>query len=154
MKKLQRTQIIPVSLDEAWVFFSAPENLNAITPKDMVFEITSELPPVMYAGMMITYRLKPFLNIPVKWCTEITHIREKAYFIDEQRTGPYRIWHHEHHFKEVPEGVMMTDILHYDIGKSVFGRIAGLLFVHRRVRQIFDYRAEALNRLFTSRKSL
>lgn len=148
MVRLKRDQFLPITLDEAWDFFASPENLNSITPKDMVFEITSVLPSRMYEGLMITYRLKPMLNIPVKWCTEITHIREKAYFVDEQRKGPYRIWHHEHHFSEVPGGVMMTDILYYDIGKSVFGWIAGQLFVHRRVRQIFDYRVKALNNIF------
>lgn len=148
MRRLKRIQKIPVTLEEAWDFFATPANLNSVTPKDMVFEITSELPSKMYEGLMITYRLIPVLNIPVKWCTEITHIREKAYFVDEQRKGPYKIWHHEHHFSEVPGGVMMTDILYYDIGKSIFGWIAGQLFVHRRVRQIFDYRFNTLNDLF------
>jgi ligand-binding SRPBCC domain-containing protein len=148
MRRLKRIQKIPVTLEEAWDFFATPANLNSVTPKDMVFEITSELPSKMYEGLMITYRLRPVLNIPVKWCTEITHIREKDYFVDEQRKGPYKIWHHEHHFSEVPGGVMMTDILYYDIGKSIFGWIAGQLFVHRRVRQIFDYRFNTLNDLF------
>lgn len=148
MKKLKQVQFIPTSLEKAWEFFATPENLNSVTPKDMVFEITSELPSVMYEGLIITYRLKPLLNIPIKWCTEITHISEKVYFVDEQRKGPYKIWHHEHHFEEVKGGVMMTDILYYDIGKSIFGWIAGQLFVHRRVKQIFDHRFKTLNNLF------
>jgi ligand-binding SRPBCC domain-containing protein len=145
---LKQEQLLPISIEEAWKFFSDPANLNTITPDDMVFEITSEIPPIMYEGMIITYRIKPVLNIPVKWCTEITHIKEGSLFIDEQRTGPYRFWHHEHHFREVPGGIIMTDLLHYDIGKSFIGWIAGKLFIHRRVRQIFEYRYKILEQLF------
>lgn len=148
MKYLKQEQILPISIEEAWIYFSDPSNLNAITPDDMVFEITSEIPPIMYEGMMITYRIRPMLNIPLKWCTEITHIKEGSLFIDEQRTGPYRLWHHEHHFREVPEGVLMTDRLHYEIGKSFIGWIAGKLYVHRRVRQIFEYRHKILEKKF------
>jgi ligand-binding SRPBCC domain-containing protein len=90
------------------------------------------------------------LNIPVNWVTEITHIKDLAYFVDEQRKGPYRMWHHEHHFKEVPEGVLMTDILHYEIGKSIFGWLAGKLFVHRKVKEIFQYRNKILSTYFKS----
>ena len=148
MQYLKQEQILPISVEEAWKFFSDPANLNAVTPEDMVFEITSEITPVMYEGMLITYRIRPILNIPVKWCTEITHIKEGSMFIDEQRKGPYRMWHHEHHFSKVPEGVLMTDLLHYDIGKSFFGCIAGKLFVNRRVKQIFGYRYKILEEMF------
>src|ERR1035437_931929 len=144
MQKLIQEQFLPIPIEEAWHFFSTPKNLNDITPDDMVFEIISELPDTMYEGLFINYRLKPFLNIPMNWCTEITHIKELDYFIDEQRIGPYKIWHHEHHFKPVNGGVMMTDLLHYDIGKSVFGWLAGVLFVHRKVRGIFEFRKKAL----------
>jgi len=113
----------------------------------MVFEIISDLPDIMYEGLLINYRLKPLLNIPLNWCTEITHIKEKNYFVDEQRRGPYRMWHHEHHFKTVEGGVLMTDILQYDIGKSVFGWLAGKLFVHNRVKEIFEYRQRTLDEM-------
>lgn len=135
-------------MDEAWKFFASPANLNEVTPEDMVFKITSELPDRMYEGMIITYRIKPMGNIAMDWVTEITHIREKEFFVDEQRQGPYRIWHHEHHFKAVEGGVMMTDLLYYDIGKSIFGWIAGWLFVHKKVRQIFEFRRNTLESLF------
>lgn len=148
MKKLKQEQFLPITLDAAWDFFANPENLNEVTPDDMVFEITSELPDKMYEGLMITYRIKPFLNIPIKWCTEITHIKERLFFVDEQRQGPYRIWHHEHHFKEVEGGVLMTDLLYYDIGKSFLGWIAGRLFVHKKVKQIFEYRFKILDAYF------
>jgi ligand-binding SRPBCC domain-containing protein len=149
MHKLKQTQFLPISLDQAWNFFATPRNLNEVTPADLVFEITSEIPDKMYEGLMITYRIKPMLNIPVDWCTEITHISEKEYFVDEQRKGPYTIWHHEHHFEATTGGVIMTDILYYDIGKSIFGWLAGHLFVHRKVRQIFAYRRKALEKYFS-----
>ena len=149
MQILKQKQFLPISLDQAWDFFATPKNLNEVTPPDMVFEITSELPDKMYEGLMITYRIKPMLNIPLNWVTEITHIHEKEFFVDEQRKGPYQIWHHEHHFKAVEGGVLMTDLLHYDIGKSVFGWAAGKLFVHEKVRQIFDYRYRKLENYFT-----
>ena len=151
MRKLKQEQFLPISISQAWDFFATPTNLNEVTPEDMVFEITSDLPPRMYEGLIITYRIRPMLNIPIYWCTEITHIKEHEFFVDEQRKGPYNIWHHEHHFKEVQGGVLMTDILHYDIGKSIFGKIAGYLFVHKRVNQIFDYRYKALEIYFSKK---
>lgn len=148
MQQLKQEQFLPITLDKAWHFFATPKNLNEVTPGGMVFEILSELPGTMYEGLLIHYRLKPMLHIPVSWCTEITHIREKIYFIDEQRKGPYKIWHHEHHFKSVSGGIIMTDIVHYDIGKSFVGWIAGELFVHKKVKAIFNYRQKALETLF------
>jgi ligand-binding SRPBCC domain-containing protein len=109
-----------------------------------------ELPEQMYQGMMIRYKIKPMLNIPVHWVTEITMIQDKQYFIDEQRSGPYRIWHHEHHFKSLPEGVLMTDKLYYDIGMSFLGRIAGILWVDQQVEKIFTFRKQQLDQLFSS----
>lgn len=144
MHLLKQEQFLPIPIEEAWRFFSTPKNLNEITPDDMVFEIISELPDTMYEGLFITYRLKPMLNIPINWVTEITHITEMVYFVDEQREGPYKIWHHEHHFKSVKSGVIMTDILHYDIGKSVIGWLAGELFVHKKIKAIFEFRHKIL----------
>lgn len=148
MKILKQEQLLPISLSDAWDFFSNPQNLNLITPPKMVFEITSPLPQKMYEGMLITYKIEPLLKIPMKWCTEITHIKELSFFIDEQRIGPYRLWHHEHHFREVENGVLMTDLLYYEIGKGIFGKIAGALFVHKAVQKIFDYRKTKLTELF------
>lgn len=148
MIKLKQEQFLPISLEEAWQFFATPKNLNEITPEDMVFEIVSDLPETMYEGLLINYKLKPMFNIPISWCTEITHIKEKEYFVDEQRKGPYFIWHHEHHFKAVEGGVLMTDILHYDIGKWIFGWMAGKLFVDNKVKSIFEYRNNTLKTYF------
>jgi ligand-binding SRPBCC domain-containing protein len=151
MRRLFQEQFLPISLEEAWSFFSNPRNLNEITPEDMVFKITSNPPSEMYPGLFVTYKIKPLLNIEFDWCTEITHVRDRQFFVDEQRKGPYSIWHHEHHFQEVDGGVLMTDILHYDIGKGPFGWIAGQLFVHKRVVEIFSYRTNKLQELFPSK---
>ena len=148
LQTLKREQTLPVSMEKAWDFFSDPENLNEITPEDMTFRIMSTLPEKMYEGMLIHYKISPFLSIPMDWVTEITHIREKEFFIDEQRIGPYRIWHHEHHFRKTENGILMTDLLNYDVGMGVLGSIAGAVFVHRKVRSIFDYRYEKLKNLF------
>ncbi len=151
MKKLVQEQLLPISLEQAWDFFATPKNLNEVTPDDLVFEITSDVPDKMYEGLMITYKIKPLLNISINWCTEITHIKEQEYFVDEQRKGPYNIWHHEHHFKAVEGGTLMTDILHYDIGMSIFGKIAGKLFVDQQVNHIFSHRYKALEKYFNSK---
>jgi ligand-binding SRPBCC domain-containing protein len=148
LKTIKTTLLLPITPEQAWTFFSSPRNLNEITPADMTFHITSEIPDEMYEGLFITYKLKPLLNIPVSWVTEITHIKNQSYFIDEQRVGPYRMWHHEHHFREVPGGVEMTDILHYDVGKSIFGWMASKLFVDQRVKEIFEFREKKLKEIF------
>lgn len=148
MHHLTRTQFLPISLKEAWDFFATPANLNKVTPEEMNFKITSTLPDQMYPGLIITYIIKPFLNIPMRWVTEITHIEDQHYFVDEQRKGPYHIWHHEHRFEVTEGGVIMTDLLYYDIGKSIFGWLAGKLFVHRQVKKIFDYRYIVLENYF------
>lgn len=152
MKKLHIEQLLPISLEQAWNFFSRPENLNEITSSNLTFKIMSKLPEIMYEGLMIEYRISPFFNIPFIWLTEITHIKDKEFFVDEQRIGPYKLWHHEHHFKQVENGVLMTDILHYDIGKWILGSIAGKLFVHKQVQEIFEYRYKKLNELFSKNK--
>ncbi len=146
MKKLVQEQFLPISIEKAWDFFATPKNLNEVTPKDMVFKILGDIPDKMYQGMFIRYKISPMLNIQLDWCTEITHIQEGQFFVDEQRKGPYNIWHHEHHFKSVDGGVLMTDILHYDVGMGVLGWIAGKLFVDNKVKQIFEYRKEILGK--------
>jgi ligand-binding SRPBCC domain-containing protein len=150
MKRLYYQQKLPITLDQAWDFFSSPKNLNEITPPDFTFEFLSDIPQNMYPGLLIQYRVRPMLHIPILWTTEITHVVDKKYFVDEQRQGPYNIWHHEHHFEATENGVLMTDILHYDIGMSFIGWLAGKLFVDQKVKGIFDYRHKKLERLFGS----
>jgi len=142
---------LPISIQQAWDFFSTPKNLNEISPDDVVFKIISAVPEKMYEGLFITYKVSPLLGIPLNWVAEITHISEPYYFVDEQRQGPYRIWHHEHHFKKVAGGVLMTDILYYDVGLSFIGRIIEELFIDKKVNKIFAYRTEKLKRLFPAK---
>ena len=109
--QLKKTQLLNTDIDTIWDFASSPKNLKEITPDYMLFNITSEgLPEKMYPGMIITYEVSPLLNIKMKWVTEITQVVEKKFFIDEQRIGPYSLWHHQHFFEEKDEGVLMTDI--------------------------------------------
>lgn len=146
---IQTIQKIPVTLQEAWDFFSNPANLAAITPGDMGFTVISKHQgPVMYPGQVIEYKVKPFAGIPVYWMTEITHVTDKKYFVDEQRFGPYRFWHHQHHFREIPGGVEMTDIVHYKNPLGFIGRLANNLFVAKKLTGIFDYRTRAVEERF------
>ena len=146
---LKRTQKIPVSLDQAWDFFSSPANLKVITPDYMGFEVTSEDAEVkMFPGMIISYVVRPVLNLPMEWVTEITHVKEKEYFVDEQRFGPYSLWHHKHFFTAIVGGVEMTDIVHYKIPLGPLGAIAHRLFVRKKLQEIFDYRTKKLTELF------
>ncbi|MGQ9644787.1 MAG: SRPBCC family protein [Ignavibacterium sp.] len=147
--QLKSSQILPISLSTAWKFFSDPKNLSKITPKWLNFEIISKLPDRMYAGLIITYKVKPMLNIPQTWVTEITHVNEPNYFVDEQRFGPYKMWHHEHTFTEIPGvGVEMRDIVTYVVPFGLLGRIANSLFVRKKVLEIFEYRKEVLLKMF------
>ncbi len=146
---IKTVQKIPVSLDSAWMFFSNPANLQAITPEGMGFKVISKHHgPVMYAGQIIEYTLKPLLGIPVYWMTEITQVKNKEYFIDEQRFGPYKLWHHQHHFKAIEGGVEMTDIVHYKNPLWWLGRLANALFVKKKLQKIFEYRFQKVEELF------
>lgn len=148
---LKKVQHLPISLDEAWDFFSSPANLKDITPEHMKFDIRYlSGGNKMYPGQMITYRLQPVPGVPVSWTTEITHVQEPNYFVDEQRFGPYAMWHHQHHFKEVEGGVEMTDEVNYAIPLGPLGRLANWLFVERQVKAIFDHRYKVLEERFSS----
>ncbi|MCX6304803.1 MAG: SRPBCC family protein [Bacteroidetes bacterium] len=140
MRKLEFRQFLPMTASEAWKFFSNPANLSRITPKKMNFVITSNLPEKVYPGLIITYKVSPLLNIPMTWVTEITQVNEPFYFVDDQRSGPYSIWHHEHHFESVENGVMMTDKLFYKVPFGLFGDMLDRMFIHRQVKGIFKYR--------------
>lgn len=146
---IKTIQKIPISLDEAWDFFSRPDNLKDITPSKLGFEIISKHHgPKMYAGQVIEYTVKPILGIPLYWMTEITHVQDKQYFIDEQRFGPYSLWHHQHHFKEVEGGVEMTDIVHYKLPLWFLGDIAQVVMVKQQLKEIFDFRFLAVEGRF------
>ncbi|HWI39928.1 MAG TPA: SRPBCC family protein [Verrucomicrobiae bacterium] len=143
---LQCTQILPTSLPQAWDFFSSPANLPLITPPSLGFRITSALPERMYPGMLVTYTVTPFPLVRCTWVTEITHVDEPRFFVDEQRFGPYRLWHHEHHFREVPGGVEMTGRVSYALPLGLLGDLAAGALVERRLAGIFGFRREILSR--------
>lgn len=148
LQQLSRQQDLPISLGEAWGFFSRPENLAKITPQDLGFEVISTVPEQMYAGMIVSYRVRPLAGLALPWVTEITHVREPLFFVDEQRSGPYRLWHHQHHFEVAESGVRMTDLVHYQLPFGWPGHLLCGGFVSSRLRRIFDFRSEALSRLF------
>jgi ligand-binding SRPBCC domain-containing protein len=145
---IKTEQKLPISLEEAWVFFSSPKNLNEITPKDMGFVITNSPSPKMFAGQIITYKVSPLAGIKMDWMTEITQVADRQYFIDEQRFGPYALWHHQHHFEEIDGGVLMRDEVNYKLPFGLLGVLAHLVFVKNKLKQIFDYRHKVLEERF------
>jgi ligand-binding SRPBCC domain-containing protein len=146
---IKTVQKIPISLDKAWDFFSNPANLQAITPVNMGFKVISKHHgDTMYAGQVIEYTVKPLFGIPIYWMTEITQVKDNQYFIDEQRYGPYSLWHHQHHFKAIDGGVEMTDIVHYKNPFRVIGRLANTVFVKKKLDAIFNYRFQKVEELF------
>jgi ligand-binding SRPBCC domain-containing protein len=146
--QLQTRQLLPISLGEAWDFFSDAANLPRITPPSLGFMVTSELPQRMYPGMIATYRVSPFPGVKVGWVTEITHVVERVRFVDEQRFGPYRFWHHQHHFAEAPGGVEVRDIVHYALPLQPASALARRWLVAPRLRGIFEFRRATLEGLF------
>jgi ligand-binding SRPBCC domain-containing protein len=132
-----------------WNFLSKPGNLSDITPESMGFKVTSPLnPPKMYAGQIITYKVSPFKGLRSNWVTEITHVQEGWYFVDEQRFGPYRFWHHKHFLEESDKGVKMTDEVTYKMPLGFIGRLVNQLLVRPRLRKIFEFRQQILRQQF------
>lgn len=152
MYQLKSTQFIPASIETCWDYFSSPNNLKEITPKNMGFIIKTDLPGKMYEGMMIEYIVTPLLGIPMNWITEIKAVKEGVFFIDEQRKGPYKIWHHEHHFKAVDGGVEMTDIVSYEVPFGILGKLVHPLIVRPKLEQIFKYRTKRVEDIFPNKK--
>jgi ligand-binding SRPBCC domain-containing protein len=148
MYQLKRTQFVKTDIKTCWDFFSRPENLKKITPEYMGFDIKVDLPEKMYEGLMIEYTVRPLFGIPMSWITEIKTVKENEFFVDEQRKGPYTIWHHEHHFKAVEGGVEMTDIVSYELPLGILGRFAHWLFVRKQLESIFTYRFQKVDELF------
>lgn len=146
---LKTVQRIPVTLENAWDFFSRPANLQEITPTGLGFTVLSQHHgSYMYPGQLIEYTLKPLLGIPVYWMTEITHVEDQKFFVDEQRFGPYSFWHHQHHFSEIDGGIEMTDIVHYKLPAWFLGDLMHRLLVRSRLREIFGFRHAAVEKRF------
>ncbi|HLU86071.1 MAG TPA: SRPBCC family protein [Vicingaceae bacterium] len=147
--QFQRTQKINASLEEVWDFISSPSNLKEITPDYMGFDITSnEIPDKMYQGMIISYKVSPLLGIKTTWVTEISQVKDKEYFVDEQRVGPYKLWHHQHIIQPIKGGVLMKDIVSYEPPFGFLGKIANTLIIKKKLHQIFDYRTKAIEKRF------
>ncbi len=147
--RFEREQFVPASIDKVWDFMSSPANLKKITPEYMGFDIVSGgLPEKMFAGMIISYRVSPVLGIKTTWVTEITHVETNSYFVDEQRVGPYALWHHLHQFIEESNGVLMKDVVHYAPPFSFLGDIAQRLFIGKKLDEIFEFRKKKMEEIF------
>jgi len=144
----ERTQELPISVARAWEFFSSPKNLQVITPSYLDFQIKTKFPEKMYEGLFIGYTVKPLFGIPIEWVTEITHVKENVFFVDEQRKGPYTIWHHEHHFEEIEGGVRMLDRVSYQIPLGFLGEMVHPILVEPKLKEIFNYRWNKVEELF------
>ncbi|MCD0476094.1 SRPBCC family protein [Flavobacterium sp. EDS] len=149
--KKESVQHINASLEECWSFFSNPKNLQIITPKSMGFEVTDYDDKLMYAGQIIQYKITPLLGIKLNWMTEITVVKENSYFIDEQRFGPYTLWHHKHFFEATANGTQMTDIVHYALPLGFIGRIMNALVVRNELKTIFEYRHKKVEEIFNTK---
>jgi ligand-binding SRPBCC domain-containing protein len=145
---LLREQMIPAAPEQVWEYFCDPRNLNEMTPADMNFMILSPMPGRMSEGQIIEYRVEFIRGLRSLWLTEIAHVREPAYFVDEQRIGPYRFWYHEHVFEAAPGGTKMTDRVTYSIGFGPLGDLLNTLWIGRRLKGIFDYRCQKIKELF------
>lgn len=146
--QLHTTQRLPISKKEAWDFLSSPGNLKVITPDYMGFNIQSGADRAMYPGQIIEYIVTPIFGIKTKWVTEITHVKDNEYFVDEQRFGPYSLWHHKHFIKEIEGGVEMEDIVHYKIPMGFIGQMVHPFLVKPKLQEIFEYRRKKLIELF------
>lgn len=139
---------MPIDIERAWNFFSNPANLNEITPPWLNLQMSADLPSEIYTGLLIPYKVHPILGLPLTWVTEITHVEKPRLFVDEQRFGPYRFWHHRHLFREIKGGIEMTDMDSYVLPFDPFSRILNALMVRRKLDEIFRFRFEYLQEKF------
>ena len=146
--KLEASQAIPIRMEQAWGFLSDPANLSVITPPHMGFDILSGADQAMFAGQIIQYNVSPFPAVTTRWVTEITHVKEGEYFVDEQRFGPYALWHHKHFIKKCEGGVIMKDLIDYKLPLGILGQLGHSLLVKNQLKKIFAYREMKLKELF------
>ena len=152
---LYSKQNVPASIEEVWRFFSNANNLMRLTPPHLNLKATNEIyGDEVYAGQVMTYKVKPLFGIAVSWMTEITHVQLLKYFVDEQRKGPYKLWHHQHHFKAIEGGTEMIDIVHYRLPLGLLGSMVNELTVKKELRKIFSYRYDKITELFGEWKGL
>ncbi len=147
--QIRKEQFLNAKIEDVWDFVSSPKNLKKITPKYMNFVIKSKnIDEKIYPGMILCYKVSPILRIPTNWVTEITHVKKNKLFVDEQRVGPYKIWHHEHLFIEENNGVLMVDIISYKLPFGILGRLVNYLFIKKQLSTIFNYRFNKMNDFF------
>ena len=148
---LETKQIIDRPIEEIWSFFTNPKNLNQLTPSDMNFKILSGSSDDFYEGKIISYSINPFKFYNIKWVTEITKIKKNDFFIDEQRFGPYKMWHHEHHFiKNNDNTTTIHDKVIYKLPYGIIGKINHKLFIKKRLLEIFNFRKKTMKQLYTN----
>ena len=146
--QLYARQAFPITMEEAWDFLSNPVNLSVITPPHMGFKVLSGADKSMFPGQIIQYKVSPFKGINTHWVTEITHVKEGEYFVDEQRFGPYALWHHKHFIQSCPEGVIMEDIIDYKLPMGILGQMMHPILVKKQLHKIFEFREEQLKDLW------
>ena len=148
---LYAKQTVDKEIDFLWDFFSKPSNLNKLTPEDVEFKIISGKSDDFYAGKIISYKIKPFKLVTLNWITEISQVKEGSYFIDNQISGPYKMWHHEHHFKSNNDGTTeIIDKVKYKLPFYILGRISHKIFIKRKLINIFNFRQKKINELFNN----
>ena len=148
MHSFHRIQKLPITIEAAWDFFSDPKNLKTIAPDYMGFDIVAGADKRMYPGQIIEYRVSPLLGIKTTWVTEITHVVDQSYFVDEQRFGPYSLWHHKHFFTPIEDGVSMEDLIHYKAPLGALGNLFTPVIITSKLEEIFNYRTQKLPELF------
>lgn len=152
---LERKTRVNADMQSVWQFFSNPRNLAVITPSSMKFTVlTAELKDEIYSGMLIKYKVSPLWNIPLKWVTKITDVNKTSFFADEQESGPYAYWRHEHSFKEEGDKILMTDKVMYTLPLGFIGRMVNGLVVRNKLKYIFDYRTEIIMKIFPGSESI
>jgi ligand-binding SRPBCC domain-containing protein len=149
MHFLEREIVLNTDIETLWQFMATPANLNELTPPQLQFQIVSELPDKMYNGLMIQYLIKiPWFG-RWQWLTEIKHIRAGEYFVDEQRLGPYRLWHHQHLLEPVgADKTRMIDRVSYRLPFGMVGTLLHELWVKKLLDEIFTYRAQRMLQIF------
>lgn len=153
LNRLIATQELPISIEEAWHFLSDPKNLKVITPDEMGFVVKTKTDiDRMYPGQIIEYTVSPLFGIKTAWVTEITHVKDQEYFVDEQRFGPYQLWHHKHFLEPTDNGVLMKDIIDYKVPLGFLGKLINQFLIENKLRKIFTYRKEQLEKLFPEKK--
>jgi ligand-binding SRPBCC domain-containing protein len=147
--QFKREQKLNTTMEKAWDFISNPTNLKTITPEHMGFNITSgTLPNKMHEGQIIKYKVKPLLGISMSWVTEIAHVKEGLYFVDNQLHGPYKLWYHEHTLVPMTDGVLMKDTITYKPPIGFLGAVINYVIIKKELRNIFNFREKKLLHLF------